>query len=305
MYTLQNVIQTFKITLFFLLFSFASAQSTPTKIAILQIVEHPALNQTRKGLVEELERLGYQDGKNLTLEYQSAQGSPALATQIAQKFVSEHPDLIVAIATPAAQAALAATKDKTIPIVFTSVTDPLRAKLVKNLKIPDGHVTGVSNFVNPKPQFEFFKKLVPTLKTIGIVYNPGEDNSAVLNSLMEKEGAALGLKIVLASATKTGDVLAASRSLCGKVDAVFINNDNTALSAFKSVVKAANECGIPAFVSDLDIVDQGARAALGPNQFELGRQTARMVDFILKHPKEPLPPVEFPEKTEEFSRKPS
>jgi len=305
MYILKNVIQTLKLTLFIILFSFSSAQSTPTKIAILQIVEHPALNQTRQGLVKELQRLGYQEGKNLTLEYQSAQGSPSLAAQIAQKFVSEHPDLIVAIATSAAQAVLTATKDKTIPIVFTSVTDPLRAKLVKNLKTPGGHVTGVSNFVSPKPQFEFFKKLVPTLKTIGIVYSPGEDNSEVLNDLMEKEGAALGLKIVLAPATKTGEVLAASRSLCGKVDAIFINNDNTALSAFKSVVKAANECGIPAFVSDLDIVDQGARAALGPNQFELGRQTARMVDFILKHPKEPLPAVEFPEKTEKFVRKSS
>ncbi|OJW52703.1 MAG: hypothetical protein BGO67_09590 [Alphaproteobacteria bacterium 41-28] len=303
MYAFKNVIQAFKITLFFLLFSFSSAQSTSTKIAILQINEHPALNQARQGLVKELQSLGYKQGVNLTLDYQSAQGSPALASQIAQKFASEHPDIIVAIATPAAQAAISATRGMNIPVVFAAVSDPLGAKLVTNLKAPKGNVTGVSDFVNPKPQFEFFKKLVPSLKTIGIVYNPGEDNSAVLNNLMEKEGTPLGLKIVLASATKTGDVLAASRSLCGKVDAIFINNDNTALSAFKSVVKAANECGIPAFVSDLDIVEQGARAALGPNQFELGRQTARMVDFILKHPKEPLPPVEFPEKTEEFVRK--
>jgi putative ABC transport system substrate-binding protein len=200
---------------------------------------------------------------------------------------------------------MAAIKGRDIPVVFTAVSDPLRAKLVTSLKAPKGHVTGVSDFVSPKPQFEFFKKLVPTLKTIGVVYNPGEDNSTVLNNLMEIEASKLGLKIVLASATKTGDVLVASRSLCGKVDAIFVNNDNTALSAFKSVVKAANECGIPAFVSDLDIVDQGARAALGPNQFELGRQTARMVDSILKHPKAPLPSVEFPEKTEEFVRKSS
>jgi len=304
MYTFKNVIQTLKITPLIFLFSFFPAQSSPTKISILQTSEHPALNQARQGLVKELETLGYKEGKNLTLEYQSAQGSPALAVQIAQKFASEHPDLIVAIATPAAQAAFTATKNKGIPVVFTAVSDPLGAKLVANLKTPEGHVTGVSDFVSPELQFKFFMKLNPTLKTLGIVYNTGEDNSTALNKLMEKAAEEEGLKLVLAAASKTSDVMGASQSLCGKVDAIFINNDNTALSAFKSVVRAAQACGIPAFVSDLDVVDQGAAAALGPNQFELGRQTARMVDSILKHPKAPLPAVEFPEKTEEFVKAP-
>ncbi|HUX79548.1 MAG TPA: ABC transporter substrate-binding protein [Alphaproteobacteria bacterium] len=304
MYTFKNVIQTLKITPLIFLFSFFPAQSSPTKISILQTSEHPALNQARQGLVKELETLGYKEGKNLTLEYQSAQGSPALAVQIAQKFASEHPDLIVAIATPAAQAAFTATKNKGIPVVFTAVSDPLGAKLVTNLKTPESHVTGVSDFVSPELKFKFFMKLNPTLKTLGIVYNTGEDNSTALNKLMEKAAEEEGLKLVLAAASKTSDVMGASQSLCGKVDAIFINNDNTALSAFKSVVRAAQACGIPAFVSDLDVVDQGAAAALGPNQFELGRQTARMVDSILKHPKAPLPAVEFPEKTEEFVKAP-
>ncbi|MBY0293253.1 MAG: ABC transporter substrate-binding protein [Alphaproteobacteria bacterium] len=300
MYTLKNVIQAFKTTLLLFLFSFSSAQSTPLKISILQTNEHPALNQARQGLVEELQSLGYKESKNLILDYQSAQGNPALAIQIAQKFASSYPDLIVAIGTPAAQAVLTATKDKVIPIVFTAVSDPLGAKLVTNLKAPEGHVTGISDFVSPESQFEFFKKLLPTLKTIGIVYNPGEDNSTVLNHLMEKVAEKMDLKLVLAPASKSSDVLAASRSLCGKVDALFINNDNTALSAFKSVVKAANECSIPVFVSDLDVVDQGAHAALGPNQVDLGRQTARMVDRILTNKGMSLPAVEFPEKTEEY-----
>ena len=98
--------------------------------------------------------------------------------------------------------------------------------------------------------------------------------------------------------------MAASQSLCGKADALFINNDNTALAAFKSVVKAAQSCGIPAFVSDVDLMDQGALAALGPNQHDLGRQTARMVDRIIKNPGSPLPAVEFPERTEEFVKTP-
>jgi len=303
MYFFNTLIQTFKTVVCLLLVSLSSAQSSPTKISILQLVEHPALNATREGFLEELNKLGYKLGENLILDFQSAQGNPSLAAQIAQKFVSNKPDVIVAIPTIAAQAVMSATKDTDIPVVFSSVTDPLSAKLVTNLKAPDGNVTGVSNFVPVEPQFKLFKRALPTLKTLGIVYNPGEANSTALNALMEKAAASFDLTLVVATASKSSDVLGATQSLCGKVDAVFVNNDNTALSAFKSVVKAAQACGIPAFVSDIDIADQGALAALGPDQREVGRQTARMVDFILKNPEAPLPAVEFPDKTEEFVKK--
>ncbi len=298
MYILKNLIQTFTLTLFFI--SFSSAHSSPTKIAILQTTEHPALNATHHGLLEELQKLGYKEGENLSVDFQSAQGNAALAAQIAQKFASTHPDVIVAIGTKAAQAAMTAAKGTEIPIVFSSVTDPVGAKLIMNLKAPEGHVTGVSNFVAVEPQFKLFKKILPHLKILGIVYDPGEANSVALNRTMEKVAKEFDLKLVMATATKTSEVQAATQSLCGKVDAVFINNDNTALAAFKSVVKTAEDCGIPAFVSDVDIVGEGALAALGPDQVEVGRQTGRMVNFILKHPKIPLPPVEFPDKTEEY-----
>ncbi|MBY0500404.1 MAG: ABC transporter substrate-binding protein [Alphaproteobacteria bacterium] len=298
MLLLKNLTRLFS---FLFIFSFFSALASPLKISIIQTIEHPALNATRKGLLEELIELGYKD---LIVDYQSAQGSPALATQIAQKFASDKPDIIVAIGTTAAQAALTATKDTDIPIVFSSVTDPLAAKLVTSLEVPQGHVTGVSNFVAVEPQLELFKRTLPKLKTIGIVYNPGEANSTALLKTMEDAAKNLDIKLVTAAATKTSEVMAAGQSLCGKADALFINNDNTALAAFKSVVKAAQSCGIPAFVSDVDLMDQGALAALGPNQHDLGRQTARMVERIVKNPKDPLPAVEFPEKTDEFVKTP-
>lgn len=297
MYTLKNLIQTFKSSFFIFLISISSAQSIPTKISILQTIDHPALNATREGFIKELKELEYNE---LLVEYQSAQGNTTLAAQIAQKFTSENPDLILAIGTTAAQAAMTATKGTDIPVVFSSVTDPLAAKLVTDLKKPKGHVTGVSNFVAVEPQFSLFKKLRPELKNLGIVYNPGEANSVALLETMQNTAKEMNMNIVTATASKTSEVLNASQSLCGKVDAIFINNDNTALSAFKSVVKAAQECGVPAFVSDVDLMEQGALAALGPNQFDLGRQTARMVDFVLKNPEAPLPSVEFPEKTEEY-----
>lgn len=303
MYILNNLIKTFKLATCLLLSSLSFVQSSPTKISVIQLIEHPALNATYRGFLEELGKLGYKEGENLIIDFQSAQGSPTLVAQIVQKFTSQKPDVIVAIPTIAAQAALNATKDTNIPVVFSSVTDPLSAKLVTDLKAPKGNVTGVSNFVAVEPQFKLFKRLLPKLKTLGIVYNPGEANSTALNKLMEKAAKAFDLKLVFAMASKTSEVLAATQSLCGKVDAVFINNDNTALAAFKSVVKATQDCGIPAFVSDVDLVDQGAAAALGPDQVEIGRQTARMVDFILKNPEAPLPAVAFPEKTEEYIRK--
>lgn len=302
MYFFNALIRTLKLTVCLLLIFFSSAQSSPFKISILQIIDHPALNVTREGFLEEMQALGYKEGDNLIIDFQSAQGNTALSAQIAQKFVSNKPDAIVAIGTTAAQAAMAATKKTNIPVVFSSVTDPLAAKLVTDLKAPMGNVTGVSNFVTVEPQFKLFQRLLPTLKTLGVVYNPGEENSTALNAMMEKAAQTFGWKLEMVAAHKTNDVFAATQSLCGKVDAVFVNNDNTALSAFKSVVKAANACNIPAFVSDVDSVDQGARAALGPNQRALGSQTARMVDFILKNPKAPLPVVEFPEKTEEQVR---
>lgn len=305
MYTFKNLTKTLQFIVSAFLFFFSSAHSSPSKIFILQTIEHPALNATRDGLRDELKNLGYEEGKTLVYDYQSAQGNTALAVQIAQKFVSQKADVIVAIGTTAAQAAMNAAKNTTIPVVFSSVTDPIGAKLVQDLKAPEGHVTGVSNFIAIEPQFKLFKKLLPHLKTLGIIYNPGEANSEAMVKSMEKAAKDFDLKIVTATAPKTSDVLAASQSLCGKVDALFVNNDNTALAAFKSVVKAGQACGIPAFVSDVDLADQGALAALGPDQTEVGRQTARIVDRILKNPKGPLPAVEFPEKTEEYMSKPS
>lgn len=297
MYIFKNVIKTAQFIFFAFFLSLTPLQSTPLHISILQVVEHPALNATREGLLEELKALGYKD---LRVDFQSAQGNTALAAQIAQKFASNHPDVIVAIGTTAAQAALTATKGLKIPVVFSSVTDPLSAKLVGSLEKPEGHVTGVSNFISVEPQFRLFKRLRPELKTLGIVYNPGEANSVELLKVMEQAAKEMRLNLVTATAAKTSEVMTATQSLCGKADAVFINNDNTALAAFKSVTKAAQGCGIPAFVSDVDLVDQGALAALGPNQKDLGRQTARMIDRILKNPEAPLPAVEFPEKTEEY-----
>lgn len=295
---LTKISQTFCFACFCLIFC-SPLFGASLKISLIQTIDHPALTLNKEGILEEFETLGYKQGDTLMVDVQSAQGNPTLAVQIAQKFAASDADVIIALGTPAAQAAVTASKDKKIPVVFTAVTDPLSAKLVSNLKTPGGRITGVCDYVAPEPQFKLFEKLVPQLKTLGIVYNPGESNSTALIEDMEKAAKKMGWKIEFAAAHKTNEVFGATQNLCGKVDGIFINNDNTALSAFKSVVKAARSCDIPVFVSDVDIVDQGALAALGPDQRALGKQTARLVHRILKNPSATFPSVEFPEKTQE------
>lgn len=255
-------------------------------IGVIQVIEHPALDQTRKGILDELQAQGFQDEKKIDWRYESAQGNPALATQIAQKFIGENAAVIVTIPTTVSQSALQAIQQSgnNTPLVFASVTSPVTAKLIKSDKQAEKFVTGVSNYVSVQKQFDYFKKILPNMKRIGVVYNPGEVNSITLNEEMIKTGKNMGLEIIFAAASRTVDVGTATQSLLEKVDAIFINNDNTALASFDSVIAAAKLQNIPVFVSDLDCLSKGALAALGADQYALGRQVGKMVANILRNP---------------------
>jgi len=267
------------------------------KIAVTQIVEHPALDETRKGLYDRLVEEGYTK-ESLAWTYDSAQGNMGLAAQIAQKFIGQKPDIIVAIATPSAQSFLSANANSQIPVVFTSVSDPLEAKLVKDLKNPQGSMTGVSNMIDWEPQINLMRSLVPNLKTVGVIYNPGEVNSVSLIEQFQKLCKKQNLKVIPAMANKSNDVGAAAQSLVGKVDLIYITNDSTAFSAFDAVAKVGIDAKIPVVVSDIDLIDQGALAAMGPNQYDIGRQTGEIVLDILKGQAPGTIPVGFPERVD-------
>ena len=249
-------------------------------VAITQIVEHPALDAARKGVKDELEAQGYVEGDNLKWSYESAQGAPAVASQIAKKFAGEAPDVVVGIATPSAQALAASARG--IPLVFSAVTDPVGAKLVKSMTEGNKNATGVSDLSPIKSHMELVKQIVPTAKRLGVIYNPGETNSVVLVDLVKQFAPELGMKVVEASSPKSSDVLAAARSLVGKVDAIYVPTDNTVVSAFESVIKVAYAAKIPVIAADTDSVKRGAAAALGFNYYDLGRQTGKLVVSILK-----------------------
>lgn len=267
-------------------------------IAITQIVEHPALDATYKGIVDELRSQGFIPGKNIHLVYETAQGSPVMATQIAQRFIGLKPAAAVALGTLSSQALMRASQGTGIPVVFSSVTDPVDAQLVNRNSAPGGNVSGLSNWIEMTPQLRKFKEIVPGLKALGIVYNPGEANSVKLNATVKQKAKKMGIEVVLAPATTSVEVSTAARSLVNEVDAMFVTNDNTALSAFESIVKVATNAGIPVFVSDTDMVQRGAVAAVGPNQYQLGRQTGKMVSDILRGASPATMAVGFPEKSE-------
>ncbi|XAH24445.1 ABC transporter substrate-binding protein [Xylophilus sp. GW821-FHT01B05] len=249
-------------------------------VSITAIVEHPALDAIRDGVKDELQAAGYEAGKNLKWEYQSAQGNPGTAAQIARKFIGDKPDVIVAIATPSAQAVVAATK--TIPVVYSGVTDPVAAQLVKDWKPSGTNVTGVSDLLALDKQLALIKQLVPNAKRVGMVYNPGEANSAVVVKQLKELLGQSGMTLVEAAAPRSVDVGAAARTLVGKVDVIYTNTDNNVVSAYEALVKVGNDAKIPLIAADTDSVKRGAVAALGIDYRDLGRQTGRQVVRILK-----------------------
>lgn len=257
----------------------ASAAET-VKVSVTAIVEHPALDAVRDGVRDGLEEAGYKTGENLEFTYQSAQGNPATAAQIARDFVGSGPDVIVPISTPSAQAVAAATRN--IPVVFSAVTDPVAAGLVASNDAPGGNVTGVSDLSPISEHVALLKEVVPDAKSVGFVFNPGEANSVALLEHFREVAEAEGLAVVEAPAVKSADVQAAGRSLVGKADAMYVPTDNTIVSALESLVAVAEENDIPLFSGDTDSVERGALASVGFNYYQVGRQTAEVVLRILE-----------------------
>ncbi|SHJ07370.1 ABC transporter substrate-binding protein [Desulfosporosinus lacus] len=262
----------------------------PLKIGIVQIVEHPALDSARQGFLDTLKKNGYEEGKNLTVDYQNAQGDQSILQSITQKFSSAKLDLVLAIATPSAQAMASASKD--IPILITAVTDPVEAKLVNSMEKPGKNVTGTTDMNPIKEQFELMKTLVPTVKKVGVIYNAGEVNSQVQVAIAKKVAADLGLEIVEATVTTSADVLQASQSLIGKVDTIYVPTDNMVVSAAQSVVQVSQKNKIPIISGESSVVDKGALATIGVNYKKLGEQTGEMALRVVKGEKPQDMPIE-------------
>jgi len=260
------------------------------KIGISQLVEHPALDSAREGFIEALKEAGYEDGKNIKIDFQNAQNDITNAQTIARKFVDEKVDMILAIATPAAQAAANVTKD--IPILITAVTDPVSAGLAESLEKPGGNVTGTTDMNPVAEQIKLIKDLVPNAKKVGILYNAGEINSKVQVDIAKQAAAEYGLTIIEATVSNSNEVSQATQSLMGRVDAIYVPTDNTIVSSIGAVIKVANDHKIPVIGSERGQVEAGAIATKGIDYKELGKQTGRIAVEIIKGKKPQDIPIE-------------
>ncbi|MBI0114782.1 MULTISPECIES: ABC transporter substrate-binding protein [unclassified Gilliamella] len=259
--------------------SFSCLADTIKNVAITAIVEHPSLDQIRDGVKDELIASGFKLNEDLQVQYRSAQGSSATAAQIARQFVAAKPDVIVAIATPSAQATVAATKQ--IPVVFAGITDPIAAKLIKNWEPTHNNVTGVSDYQEIGPQIEFMKKIVPNVKAVGYIYSPSEINSTVVLKNLQQQLSQQNISLIAVPAQRTADISTAANTLKGKVDLIYTTTDNNVVSAYESLVKFANENKIPLLASFPDAIERGAVAAYGMSYYDVGRQSGKLVVRVL------------------------
>lgn len=287
---LKNFQTVLRLTIFCATLFCSSSVEAHTTIGITQIVDHPSLNAIREGILEELAQEGFVKGEGLTVTFESAQGNPTMAVQIAKKFASLTLDVIVPISTPSAQAIV--QQIKKTPIVFAAISDPLSAKIVSSLSHPGGNVTGVADTPPLQEQLNFIEKCIPHLKTLGVVYNPGEVNNVAFLEGLKKLAQKKHINIVVAAATKSADVQAAAKSLIERVDAIFIGNDNTVVSGLEALVKTCLDANKPLFVSDPESVDRGALAAYAYDQRQMGRQVGKMIARVLKGEKPGDIPVE-------------
>ncbi|GAA0349542.1 ABC transporter substrate-binding protein [Bacillus horti] len=258
------------------------------KLGITQYVEHPSLDAAREGFIEALADHGYVEGENLTIDLQNAQTNSGTNATIAQQFASGDYDLILAIATPSAQAVVTQVRDtgKDTPIFFTAITDPVAAGLIESFEEPGSNVTGTSD-THPDAVSNVLKaakEMFPQAEKVGIIYDAGEDNS-VENVAQAKEVLnELGLEAVEKTATDPNGVSTAANSLIGEADVIYIPLDNLVVSNLESVGMVAQENGIPIFVGEGDSVERagGGFVGYGFKYFDLGYQTGEMAVKVIK-----------------------
>ncbi len=287
-----------------LVVTFCVIKKSPNKknvVAITQIAPHPSLDRIREGIIDTIKASKHKD---VEIIFQNAQGNVATATQIAQRFVSLKPSVIVPITTPSAQTVYAAAASKEIPIVFAAVTDPVVARLTSTSGANISFVTGVTD---APPYAEQVKQMQKMLKkktlTIGIVYNPGEANSLSQITKIEDEIKVAGGKVIQSAAASTAAVGQATAYLIGKVDAIYLPNDNTVVSALTSVLKITQEQKVSVFSSDPESVERGCTAAIAPDQYAIGTQAGKIIIRLLDGEKTDTIPVEKSIKISEYVNK--
>jgi len=269
-----------------LLFYFKNKSNNNNKIkniGIIQIMEHECLDKSRMGFIDGLKKLGFKDGENIKIDFQNAQGDQSLCNSIASNFANNYPrkDLILAISTPAALAAKNFIEDS--PIIATCVTDFESSGLVKLNNKPDTNVTGVSDMIPVRKQFELIKKLMPNAKKVGILYSSNEVNSKIQAQSAAEEAKKLNIETIEYTISNSNEIAQIMNRIGKSVDAIFVPTDNTVVSCMPLVSQMASSNNLPVISSEPASVKNGALATYGIDYYELGKQAAIMAAEVLNN----------------------
>ena len=250
------------------------------KIGVIQLVEHKSLDIIYNSFKDELKNLGYIDGENVKITFQNAQGDMSNITSIVQGFEGDKQDVVVGIATPVAQGAMSLTKST--PVVFSAVTDPIGAGILTDMNAPDKGMTGTSDAVQIDKIMDLALQISPDVKKVGFIYNPGEDNSVTNLGLLENYVKEKNLELETVSISTSADLQTAAATLFEKVDMIFVSNDNTVAEAMPILTSEAIKAKKPIYVGADSMVMDGGLATVGIDYTDLGKETAKMVDEIIK-----------------------
>ncbi|MDO4287753.1 MAG: ABC transporter substrate-binding protein [Eubacterium sp.] len=260
-----------------------AASSDQVTVGVIQYATHPSLDNCYEGFVQGLEEGGFKEGENLTIDFTNAQGDAANGDMAAKNMVSKNYDLITGIATPAAMSAYAATKDSGTPVVFTAVSDPVSAGIVKSLEAPGTNCTGTADVLPLEAQMKMIRAFLPDAKTIGILYTTSEPNSVSHLKKFKELAKNYDFEIVEVGVTNASEVAAAAETLVSKgVDCINNFTDNNVVDNLSTVLKAANDAKIPVFGSEVEQVKNGCLASESIDYVALGRDTGLMAAKILK-----------------------
>ena len=251
-------------------------------IGISQFAQHGSLDNCREGFLSGLAESGFVEGENLTVDYQNAGAEMAIASQIAENFVSKKYDLIMAVATPSAMHAFNAAMGSGIPVVYTAVTDPVKADLAKEDGSSAGDITGTSDILPVEAQLKMIREMMPEAKKIGILYTTSEANSESSIAIYEDLAPKYGFELVTSGIANSSDIPLAVDNILKKVDCLSNLTDNTVVNSLPTILDKAFSANIPVFGSEIEQVALGCLASEGLDYIELGRQTGVMAAKVLK-----------------------
>lgn len=272
----------------------AGCQSAPTeakKVGVIQLVQHTSLDTIREAMLEEFKALGYTD-ETLVVDVQDGQGDMSNIASIAQKFVGDKVDVIVAIATPAAQIAINEAQDSGIPVVFSACTNPADLGIA-NFDAPEGISTGTSDLIPVDSALDLAREIDPELSTIGLLYNAGEANSVSVMADARAYCEANGIAYQEGTIAALGDLQQVASALATQVDAIFTPIDNSIASAMPVLSQVGIDTKTPIYCGADSMVQDGGLGAVGIRYEGLGQETARMVKQLLDGKSVSQVPVKF------------